>query len=159
VKSPRAKLQVIVVGRLATPAWIAAQRDYQARIQRYQPVELIEIKDHHGRTTPDADARAKEGRLLRGATEAPCRILLTPAGQIWDSLAFAQQLTQWLTTYPQLAFWIGGPSGVSPELAEVATHTWSLSPLTFPHELARIVLLEQLYRALTLQKGEKYHKA
>ena len=79
-------------------------------------------------------------------------------GRLMDSATLAAFLQRQIETYGHLAFAIGGPVGLSDAVASACQETLALSPLTFPHELARVILLEQLYRAMTILKGESYHK-
>ena len=103
--------------------------------------------------------RKREGDLLLdGTSSAARRILLSPGGREITSEELAQFLQKELETYFHIAFLLGGPLGFAPEVEETADTQISLSRLTFPHELARIVFLEQLYRAFTILRGEKYHK-
>jgi 23S rRNA (pseudouridine1915-N3)-methyltransferase len=153
-----ADLRVIAIGKLRTPHWLAAQRDYEKRIRHYLPLELLELKDRVGQGTADAVAVKKEGDDLLCAATAPFRVLLTPDGRALDSIAFSKQVLRWVETYPRIDFLIGGPLGFSDAVRRQAHFALALSPMTFPHELARVVFLEQLYRALNIGAGEKYHK-
>lgn len=105
----------------------------------------------------DAHVRARETRSLVAAVRGPGRVIaLDPAGRTFTSDELAKRLEAWGT--PRAAFLIGGPLGLDPDLAEEADFTLSLSRLTFSHELARAVLAEQLYRAVTILRGLPYHK-
>ena len=86
-------------------------------------------------------------------------IALTPTGQSLESPAWAEKLQKLSETYQRLAFVIGGPNGLSAEVLKKSRMQLSLSAMTFPHELARVIFLEQLYRAFTILNHEKYHKA
>jgi len=146
------------VGKLRTAAWLDAQKDYATRIRRYAPLEIHELKDRIGQGLPEAEAIVAEGVDLLKASEVPFRIALSPEGKLLDSKAFAKQLGKWLETYPKIAFVMGGPSGLSEAVYKGSQFKLALSPMTFPHELARILFLEQLYRAFTIRAGEKYHR-
>jgi len=150
---------IAAVGKLHGAYWRAAQQEYLARLRRYTDVTLIEVKDVVGRGTPDAVAMQREGEaLLAAAKDARRLIALSATGRQMDSPGLADFLRKQIEVYGSLAFLIGGPVGLSPEVLAACADTLSLSPLTFPHELARVVLLEQLYRAATIIGGEKYHK-
>lgn len=152
------KIMIVAVGKLHGD-WRAAQQDYLARLRRYTDVTLIEVKDAVGRGALDAVAMQREGEaLLAAAKDARRVIALTATGKQMDSPGLADFLRKQIEVYGSLAFLIGGPVGLSPEVIAGCDDTLSLSPLTFPHELARVVLLEQLYRAATILSGEKYHK-
>jgi 23S rRNA (pseudouridine1915-N3)-methyltransferase len=153
------RIIVAAVGRLKKSEWQSAQAKYLKRLKRYSEVSLAEVKDSVGRGFPDAVAMEREGEALLKATgEARRRILLTPNGRELDSEKFAAYLQRQIELYGHLAFMMGGPLGFSPEVESAAEESLSLSRLTFPHELARIVFLEQLYRAFTILRGEPYHK-
>lgn len=153
--------QIIVaaVGRLKQPQWQAAQADYLKRLGRYSTVSVAEVKDSVGRGFPDTVAMQREGdALLKATTRSRRRILLTPGGRKFSSKKFSAHLLRQLELYGHLAFLLGGPLGFAKEVESAAEERLSLSSLTFPHELARIMFLEQLYRAFTIMRGEPYHK-
>ncbi len=153
------RIDIIAVGKLRSTYWEAAQEEYLRRLQRYTQARLIEVKDLVGQGGPEAVAVQQEGELLlQAAQEASCRIALTPAGTQMDSPGLAAFVQKQVETYGHLAFLIGGPPGLSDAVLQACQVHLALSALTFPHELARIVLLEQLYRAATIIGGEKYHK-
>jgi 23S rRNA (pseudouridine1915-N3)-methyltransferase len=107
----------------------------------------------------DDHVREREARSLRDALEAAepgTLIALDRKGRIRDSRQLVRLLERWAT--PRATFVIGGPLGLHPDFAAEAQARWSLSALTFPHELARVLVVEQLYRALTIQRGVPYHK-
>ena len=129
------------------------------RLRRYTDFQLVEVKDVVGRALPDAVAAAREGEQLLAAAPRGARlVLLTADGRHPSSPELAAWLQSQLEQVGTLAFLIGGPVGFDPATAAAAHERLSLSRLTFPHELARVVLLEQLYRAFTIIHGEPYHK-
>jgi 23S rRNA (pseudouridine1915-N3)-methyltransferase len=152
-------VQIVAVGRVKTPHWRDALTDYATRLRRYTDFHITEVKDAVGQGSPDAVAVRREGDALLSESEAARhRILLTPGGESFDSRGFSLRLQDWLEQHHHLAFLIGGPVGFSPHVLQAAPSRLSLSKMTLPHELARVVLLEQLYRAFTILGGEKYHK-
>ncbi len=152
-------LGIIAVGKIKEKHWRAAQAEYVKRLGRYTTPKVIEVKDVVGRSVPDDVAMQKEGeQLLQNAANYHRRILLTPTGKLMTSEALAKFLRKEVQEYGRIAFLIGGPIGFSPEVVAQADGEISLSPLTFTHEMARVLLLEQLYRACTILAGEKYHK-
>jgi 23S rRNA (pseudouridine1915-N3)-methyltransferase len=152
-------LTVAAVGKLKSPSWSAAQSLYVDRLRRYIPFALKEVKDAIGQGLPEKAALEKEGEaLLISVKEARDLIVLTPAGSTYDSPQLAAFLKKQLETYGRVGFMLGGPAGVSENVMRASHSTLSLSKLTLPHELARIVFLEQLYRSFTILNGEKYHK-
>lgn len=152
------QLLVIAVGKMKTRPWKLAQDDYLKRLKRYGKVALVEVKDSVGRGFPDDVAMQREGDLLLKAGEGSRLILLTPIGQPLTSEQLAEFLAQQSMHYGRLSFLIGGPLGFAPEVTAAAHEQLALSPMTFTHELARVLLLEQLYRACTILNNEPYHK-
>jgi len=153
------KITLVAVGKLHSAYWRAAQQEYLARLRRYTDVKLIEVKDVVGRGIPDVQAMGREGEALLAASKDARRVIaLSATGKQMDSPGLADFLQKQIEVYGSVAFMIGGPVGLSPEVLRTCDDTLSLSLLTFPHELARVILLEQLYRAATIIGGEKYHK-
>ena len=153
------RLLVAAVGKIKEKHWQAAQTDYVKRLNRYTGFQLAEVKDAAGRNVPEAVARQREGeQLLPAVGEMKRLIALSPEGRQMSSPELADFLQKEVMAYGRLAFLIGGPFGFSDEVLTTCHLQLSLSPLTFPHEMARIILLEQLYRACTILNGEKYHK-
>lgn len=152
-------ISVIAVGKIRKPHWKIAQEDYNLRIKRYTDFALVEIKDSVGRGQPDDVAKQKEGeQLLKAAGSAHRKIALTETGRPMDSERFAEYLQRQVQLYGRVTFLIGGPVGFSDDVLIECDEQLSLSPMTFPHELARVILLEQIYRACTLINNEQYHK-
>lgn len=153
------KITIVAVGKLRSDHWRAAQQDYLKRLRRYTHVALVEVKDAVGHGLPDDVAIQREGAaLLAAVKDAHRTIALHADGKLVDSLQFAAFLRKRIEVYGSVAFLIGGPVGLAPEVLAACDEQLSLSALTFPHELARVMLLEQLYRAATILSGEKYHK-
>jgi 23S rRNA (pseudouridine1915-N3)-methyltransferase len=153
------RLTIAAVGKIKNRAWLAAQNDYVKRLGRYTSLELVEVKDVVGRSIPDAVAMAREGeQLLQVVADSHRLIALTPMGKLRSSPNLARWLQKRVVDYGRIAFLIGGPLGFSDEVFTACHEQISLSPLTFTHELARILLLEQLYRSCTILAGEQYHK-
>ncbi len=152
-------LTIAAVGKLRTSHWRAAQQDYLQRLRRYVKVSLVEVRDVAGGSLPDDLAIVREAAALTQATrQAAWTVALDVTGQQLDSEGLADYVRRHVEIHRDLAFVIGGPVGLAPELLASCSARLSLSPLTLPHELARVVLLEQLYRAMTILSGERYHK-
>ena len=137
------KLVVVAAGKIKEPALRSVADDYLSRIRRYTRCEEVEVKD----------ARALSGALPRDATV----VALEVHGEALSSDAFARRVERWSSLGKgDVAFVIGGAEGIPQALSQSARARLSLSPLTLPHRLARVVLFEQLYRALTILRGEPY---
>lgn len=105
----------------------------------------------------DAHVRTREAEALREALPERANVVaLAPDGVALSTTAFANRLERW--SHPQTAFIVGGPLGLDPAFTEGARCSLSLSPMTLPHELARVMLAEQVFRALTILRGVPYHK-
>ncbi len=153
------KLWIVAVGKMRTAYWREAQAEYLRRLRRYADVRLVEVRDVVGRGLPEAVAVRREGdALLRASASARRRFALAVEGAPMSSEQWAAFVQHEVETFGSLAFLIGGPVGLAPEVTVACDGSLSLSPLTFPHELARLILLEQLYRAATILCGEPYHK-
>jgi 23S rRNA (pseudouridine1915-N3)-methyltransferase len=153
------RLHVLAVGRVKDATLRQACDAYARRIRHYQKLEIREVRDP-GR--PDGDAaqsRRVEGVALLRLVPSRCRLFtLTRAGEPFSSPEFARALNRWMEDARDVAFVIGGAHGVDEAVLRQSEGTISLSPMTLPHEIARLVLLEQLYRAHTILRGEPYHK-
>lgn len=154
------KLWLITVGR-AGRVLEPVIAEYEARAQRYWPVEVIEVKEERARRGIDEDAvRAAEAeRLLRRAPKGAELIALTRTGDAWTSSRLSRHIQKCaVDASPGIAFLIGGAFGLGDVVLKEAQRRMRLSTFTLPHDLARLLLLEQLYRAGTIARGEPYHK-
>jgi 23S rRNA (pseudouridine1915-N3)-methyltransferase len=105
----------------------------------------------------DAHVREREAQALREALPERCQVIaLSPDGHVLTTEAFTRRLEHW--SQPLAAFVLGGPLGLDPSFRKATDASLSLSPMTLPHELARVVLAEQIYRAVTILRGVPYHK-
>ena len=150
---------VVAVGRLR--GWAAEGcEDYLARLRRYFPVEVVEVQEEDmNRRSPNEVLTAEGQRLLKHIPAGTHAVALDrERGKPLSSEDLAQKLDSLGTSgRSHVAFVLGGPLGLSPELIERADQRLSFGPVTLPHALARVVLLEQLYRAVKIGRNEKYH--
>lgn len=151
------KLTLLTVGRLR-PCYREAADDYLLRLRRMAEIREVEVREA-GRAGPPPVQRREEGRALRSALPAAAVVVaLDQRGEGWSSERLAQRLEAWRDGGRGVAFVIGGAVGLDDDLLTSADHRWSLGALTLPHELARVVVAEQVYRAFTILRGEPYHK-
>jgi 23S rRNA (pseudouridine1915-N3)-methyltransferase len=155
------KINLIAVGT-RMPAWVnIGFQEYTQRLPADYTVNLIEIAA--AKRTKSADLgrlRQQEGEKLIAAAPAGNRIVaLTEHGQLWDTQGLAKQLQTWHDNRMDISLLVGGPEGLSPACLSKAHYHWSLSPLTFPHPLVRILIVEQIYRAYSLLHNHPYHRA
>jgi 23S rRNA (pseudouridine1915-N3)-methyltransferase len=155
-------LRVIAVGT-RMPAWVdAAFDDYARRLRGSWKLELQEIAPASRRGAGGAalNAVAQEAtRILARLSASDTVVPLDERGQQFNTLEFARWLEQQRTEGRDLSFIIGGPDGLGPEVLQRGQRSWSLSRLTLPHALVRVLLVEQLYRAAMLLAGHPYHRA
>jgi 23S rRNA (pseudouridine1915-N3)-methyltransferase len=148
-----------VVGKPRNRALSEAIREYESRAARYWPLDVREVKEEPARGSVQASmVREREGERLRKrvgeARLVPCEV----GGREMSSEELASWLQEQRESATDVAFLIGGAYGLDPAFREQAVRLLSLSRMTLPHELARLVLAEQLYRAGTIIRGEPYHK-
>jgi len=153
------RVQVIAVGRSGR-LLAEAIAEYEARAARYWKLEVVEVREERGHRGGASRTRALEGeRILQRLGPGLELWALTRGGEVWDSGRLADQLNQAaLEGRPGVALAIGGAFGLSETVLADARRRLSLSAFTLTHELARLVLAEQLYRAGTIIRGEPYHK-
>lgn len=147
---------MIAVGRLVDRALATACADYAARIRRQITLEMHEIRSPAGRLTPSERRRIEGERILDAVPRGARTIALTRTGILEE---LARRLDSWRQQGRDLTLLVGGAYGLDSRVLECCDFKLSLSKLQFPHELARLILLEQLYRALSILSGSPYHKA
>jgi 23S rRNA (pseudouridine1915-N3)-methyltransferase len=155
------KIRLLVIGTRPED-WVRdAVSLYLARLPAHLKPELVEIPLSLRSSGGDPDvARAKEGqRILQRLKPGDFVVALDERGRGWSSVELSRELARWQNHQPSVALVIGGPEGLSAEVSARANQAWSLSALTFPHGLARVIVVEQLYRAWTILQGHPYHKA
>jgi len=152
------RLIVAVVGKPRHESIGAAIRDYEERARRYWPVDIIEVKDEPARGSSPDVVRRREGERLSAAVGSAGVIACEVGGRRMSSPEFADWVQGLREAAADVAFVIGGAFGLADAVAQRATARISFSSWTLPHELARLVLAEQLYRAGTIVRGEPYHK-
>jgi 23S rRNA (pseudouridine1915-N3)-methyltransferase len=149
------RFRFVWIGKTKDKRWKAFQDDYLKRLSHFVKTEVIELKDGM-----PPDTAGKEGeRILENVNQNSFVVLLDVKGRSCSSPELAEEIEKWQNRgVKEVSFVIGGASGVSSAVAERADISLSLSFLTFTHEMARVVLLEQLYRAYTIIKGFPYQK-
>ena len=153
------RVSILVVGRPRSPGLADAIVDYETRAARYWPLEVVEVKEEPARGASVDQVRDREAERLLGRFDRDAQMVsCDPGGVAMDSATFAQMLASYRDRAQSVAFVIGGAYGLGEPVRQRATRRLSLAPWTLPHELARLVLAEQLYRAGTIVRGEPYHK-
>jgi len=154
-------IRIIVVDRTRPPFLAEGEAFYLKRVQHYAQLEWIEVKPvKMTKGRPEAEILNLEGQaMIRKRALKDYLVVLDRSGRQYASEEFAGRLEKAaLNAGGRITFMIGGPLGLSKEVLSKADEILSLSKFTFTHEMSRVILLEQIYRAFTILKGEKYHK-
>lgn len=158
------KITVLTVGRIKEKFFRDAIDEYSKRLSRYCKLEILQVADEK---TPDGASEAleqqikeKEGeRILSNIKDGSFVIALAIEGKMPDSVELAEKIEKWgISGISQLVFVIGGSLGLSDAVLARADYKLSFSRMTFPHQLMRVILLEQIYRSYRIIQGEPYHK-
>ena len=157
------KIRIVAVGKLKEKYLREGVAEYEKRLAPFASVELLETREEYMAENPSEAQRqqtlAKEGeRLLRLVPERSFLIVLDVKGKLLSSEALAKELASLaLQGQSDLTFLIGGAFGLSPAVRDRADLRISFSPMTFTHQMVRLLLYEQVYRAFKINRGEKYH--
>ena len=157
-------ITLITMGKLKEKFYLSAAAEYEKRLKGYCAFHLLELPEHRLPDDPSpaqvAAGLEKEAELiLSKIPKGTWFCVLTPEGKTLSSEAFAQRLKEVkLSGKSSACFLIGSSFGIAPRIKEMADFKLSMGQMTFPHHLARIMVLEQLYRTESIQAGSKYHK-
>jgi 23S rRNA (pseudouridine1915-N3)-methyltransferase len=154
------RIRLIAIGT-RMPKWIEEGfEDYAGRLPRELKLELVEIAvEHRGKNADIARLREAEGEKLLKAAAGSRLIVFDERGDTLDTVGWSKALKAWMQDGRDLALLIGGPDGHAPAVLARAEARWSLSKLTYPHALVRVIVAEQLYRAWSLLANHPYHRA
>lgn len=150
---------LLFVGKTTDPHIDTLCQEYLRRLTHYLPVRVQVIPELRNTKalTPDQQKQAEGELILRAVPQSADLILLDEHGKEYRSVEFAQQLQKKMSSGRDLFFAIGGPYGFSQAVYERANSKVSLSQMTFSHQMVRLFLIEQIYRAMTILRGEPYH--
>lgn len=155
---------ILAVGKLKERYWKEALAEYVKRLSGYVQIEVLEVADEpaleKASSAQLAEVKRVEGeRISKLLKPRDGVVALDIAGNMFDSEAWSAQFQQLeAAAYGRIVFVIGGSHGLDDRILREAQVRWSFGPMTFPHQLARVVLVEQLYRGLRIARGEPYHK-
>jgi 23S rRNA (pseudouridine1915-N3)-methyltransferase len=155
------RLRLICVGQ-KMPGWVSAgYNEYARRMPPELSLDLVEIPLAHRGKKPDTARlmQRESDAILAAAGQKDHVVALEVGGRPWSTEKLASQLEHWQQDGRDVSFLVGGPDGLANACRERAAQQWSLSPLTLPHPLVRIVLAEQLYRAWSITRNHPYHRA
>lgn len=154
------KVRLIAVGT-RLPKWVEqGVAEFQVRLPREWRFEVVEIPVAARGDHPDIERlkRAEGDKMLRAVPAGAEIIAFDERGESLDTLAWVKAVEAWQRHGRDVALLIGGPDGLAPECLKAAQRRWSLSKLTLPHALVRVMVLEQLYRAWSVTQGHPYHR-
>lgn len=157
-------INLICIGKLKERYWREAVEEYSRRISRFCRLNILELKEaplpKNSSPADEAEVMRKEGEsILSHIGQRDYVIALEVEGEMMDSVRLSKKLRGILDSGPQAVdLIIGGSLGLSPEVKKRADLGLSFSPMTFPHQMMRVILLEQLYRSFKIDAGEAYHK-
>ena len=149
-------ITLLAFGRLRLEPCRGLERHYLDMLRAYARMDVVELTE--GKGDPARQLKEEAGKLRPKLLGIGCAVLLTPEGKLRDSEVFSQWLVARMNRGESLAFVLGSSHGFDPDLKKEVPEQMSLSPMTFPHELSRVMFLEQLYRAFTILRGKDYHK-
>lgn len=149
-------IRIICIGKVKEKFYREALDEYKTRLSKYTKLEIIELPDYNY----DIKKTIKEesDNIIKILNKSDYNILLDVKGTEMDSVTLSQKIENTLISHSNINFIIGGSYGVSDELKEICNMRLSFSKLTFPHQLFRIILLEQIYRSFKIINHEEYHK-
>lgn len=148
-------IKIICVGKIKEKFYKEAIEEYQKRLTKYTKIEIIEVKDE---ANTEKALKIEGERILSKINQNDYIITLDINGKPLTSLELASTLDKWLMQKSTIVFIIGGSYGLSTEVKKRSNYSLSFSNLTFPHQLFRVILLEQIYRSFKINFNESYHK-
>lgn len=154
------KVRLILIGKTDSKYINEGNAEYQKRLKHYLPTEIVVIPDiKNTKNLSEEQQKKKEGELiLKQTKEGDFIVLLDEKGKQFSSVEFSEFVEkQMVSGLKNLVFIVGGPYGFSDDVYKKANTKISLSKMTFSHQMVRLIFLEQLYRAMTILKGEPYH--
>ena len=160
------KITLICIGKIKEQYWRDAIEEYAKRLSAYAELNITELPDEATKADSDAEIAAvlqKEGQRIReklaALSPAPYKCALCIDGKAYDSVGLSEHVSALMSRgKSHLVFIIGGSYGIAPELVRECDERLSFSKLTFPHQMMRVIFLEQLYRCFKIMKNEPYHK-
>lgn len=150
---------VIAIGKMRFAPYRAAADEYLKRLKHYVNIQEIELKSEASPKLNEMQIRERESRqMMELVAPSTYLFVLDERGKLMNSVQFSEVIGRLMAQSQDMAFVIGGAYGHHECLRQRANMVFGLSPLTFPHELARVLVYEQIYRAMTILKNEPYHK-
>ena len=143
-------IKIICVGKLKEKYLIELVNDYKNRVNKYHKLEIIELKD--------SDIISEGYEIKKYINKKDYIVTMEINGNKMNSIEFSKKIDNWLMTYGNITFIIGGSDGIDDSIKDISNYKLSFSDLTFPHGLFRVFLVEQIYRSFKILNNETYHK-
>ena len=150
-------IKIITVGEIKESYLKEAIEEYKKRLQKYTKIEIIEVKDE-GLLDIERGKKIEGEKILKNIQDKDYLITLEIEGKELDSIEFSKKIENTLMTHSNITFIIGGSNGLDQSIKALSNYSLSFSKMTFPHQLFRVILLEQIYRAFKIINNESYHK-
>jgi 23S rRNA (pseudouridine1915-N3)-methyltransferase len=153
------KHELLFLGKIKDGFLAAGAEEYASRLRHYTSFSITLLKEKRRSRDPMFICEEEGLQLLQAVAPGALVVVLDPKGKHYSSEGFSQQIDQWeMQGVKQVCYLIGGPDGHGQKVIQAADLLLSLSSMTFTHDMTRMLLIEQLYRAYTIKAGEKYHK-
>jgi 23S rRNA (pseudouridine1915-N3)-methyltransferase len=150
-------IKIICLGKIKEQYFVDAINEYKKRISKFHPIEIIELEDV-GINDKKVALKKEEEKLLKVINTKDYIVTLEIEGKELDSVSFAEKINDVFISNSNITFIIGGSYGLSDTIKELSNFKLSFSKMTFPHQLFRVILMEQIYRAFKINNNEEYHK-
>jgi len=150
-------IKILCVGKIKEKFYINAIEEYLKRLSKYTKIEIIECKDYADLSINEILVKEKS-ELEKYINDKDYVVTLEIEGKQISSVEFAKHIDNTFISYPNISFIIGGSYGLHDDIKKRSNYKLSFSKMTFPHQLFRVVLLEQIYRAFKINNNESYHK-
>ena len=149
-------IKIICVGKIKEKYFTDAIKEYQKRLSKYTKLEIVEVNDYDGDISTILKKESEQ--ILKNINDKSYIITLEIEGQNIDSVELSKKIDNVLISNPDITFIIGGSYGLSDDIKNKSNYKLSFSKMTFPHQLFRVILLEQIYRSFKIINNESYHK-
>jgi len=150
-------IKILCVGKIKEKFFKEAINEYLKRISKYSKIEIVEVEDID-LNNKELNLEKEKNNLLKYINDKDYIVTLEIEGKQMDSVEFSETIDKTLINYPNITFIIGGSYGIHNDIKDKSNLKLSFSKMTFPHQLFRIILLEQIYRGFKIMKNESYHK-
>ena len=153
------KHEIVFIGKTKDSFIQSGIEEYNSRLKHYTNIKITTLKDKSSGGSARAAIESQGKQMLNAVPQGAVVVALDSRGQQFTSESFSKKIVSWeLSSVKQVTYLIGGPDGISETILKSAGLTLSFSKMTFTHDMIRMLLVEQLYRAYTIKNGEKYHK-